>query len=124
LELSDYAGLADKYPALALAMAVFMFSFTGVPPTMGFAGKLFLFRTVIQGGFEGLAIIGVVTSVISAYYYLRVVVIMFMQKGRPKVYSEPILSFTTMAAAIGTVVLFLFAQPLFDLAAQAVMRLF
>ncbi len=75
LEMDDYAGLARKYPLLAAAMTVFMLSFTGVPPTLGFVGKFYLFRTVIEGGYIGLALIGVLTSLVSAYYYLRVVVI-------------------------------------------------
>ena len=83
LELDDYAGLARKYPLLAASMAVFMLSFTGVPPTLGFMGKFYLFRTVIEGGYLGLALIGVFTSLISAYYYLRVIVIMYMREGEP-----------------------------------------
>ena len=66
-----------------------MLSFTGVPPTLGFVGKFYLFRTVLEGGYIGLAIIGVLTSLISAYYYLRMVVIMYMRDGEPEVRSEP-----------------------------------
>jgi NADH-quinone oxidoreductase subunit N len=123
LALEDYAGLGRKYPLLAVAMAVFMLSFTGVPPTLGFAGKLFVFRTVLEGGFIGLALIGVLTSLVSAYYYLRVIVVMFMQEGDPVVRSEPWLNAATLAAAVGTVALSIFAAPLFDWAAQAVLRL-
>jgi NADH-quinone oxidoreductase subunit N len=123
LELDDYAGLGKKYPALATAMAVFMLSFTGVPPTLGFAGKLFVFRAVLQGGFVGLAIIGVLTSLVSAYYYLRVVVVMFMQDGDPEVRAEPWLNLATGATAVGTVVLTIFSFWLFDWAAQAILRL-
>jgi NADH-quinone oxidoreductase subunit N len=75
LALDDYAGLGRKYPGLAAAMAVFMLSFTGVPPTLGFVGKFYLFRTVLEGGFTSLAVIGVLTSLVSAYYYLRIIVI-------------------------------------------------
>jgi NADH-quinone oxidoreductase subunit N len=123
LALEDYAGLGRKYPLLAAAMAVFMLSFTGVPPTLGFAGKLFVFRTVLEGGFIGLALIGVLTSLVSAYYYLRVVVVMYMQDGDPVVRSEPWLNAATLAAAVGTVALAIFASPLFEWAAQAVLRL-
>ena len=63
-------------------MTVFMLSFTGVPLTLGFWGKFFLFRAAVQGGFTGLALIGLLTSLLSAYYYLRVVVVMFMQRRR------------------------------------------
>ena len=59
LEISDYAGLGRKRPLLAAAMTIFMLSLTGMPPTLGLVGKFYLFRTAIQGGFIGLAIIGV-----------------------------------------------------------------
>jgi NADH-quinone oxidoreductase subunit N len=123
LDLDDYAGLGRKYPALATAMAIFMISFTGVPPTLGFAGKLFIFRTVLQGGFVGLALIGVLTSLISAYYYLRVVVVMFMQAGEPQVRSERLLQWATYISAVGTVLLTIISWPLFRWASQAILRL-
>ncbi len=124
LEISDYAGLGAKYPGLALAMMVFMLSFTGVPPTLGFVGKFFLFRTVLEAGFIGLAIIGVLTSLISAYYYLRVLVIMYMQEGEPEIRKEGWLQLTTVITAIATVLLSIFAVPLFQWASQAVLVLF
>jgi NADH-quinone oxidoreductase subunit N len=124
LELDDYAGLARKYPLLAAAMTVFMLSFTGVPPTLGFVGKFYLFRIVIEGGFIGLALIGVLTSLVSAYYYLRVVVIMYMREGDPQVTSEPLVNLTAGIAAVGTVVLSIFAAPLFAWASQAVLQMF
>jgi NADH-quinone oxidoreductase subunit N len=124
LALNDYAGLGRKYPALAAAMAVAMLSFTGVPPTLGFVGKFYLFRAVLEGGFVGLALIGVLTSLISAYYYLRVVVIMYMQDGEPVVRRAPWLYLTAGAAAVGIVVLSIFSVPLFTWASQAVLTLF
>ncbi len=124
LELGDYAGLAKKYPALAAAMTVFMLSFIGFPPTLGMVGKFYLFRAAIAGGYSGLAIIGVVTSLVSAYYYLRVVVNMYMREGDPTVEREPWLSFTTASTAIITVALSFVPQWLFLLASTAVFRLF
>jgi NADH-quinone oxidoreductase subunit N len=124
LELDDYAGLGRKYPALAAVMTVAMLSFTGVPPTLGFVGKFYLFRTVIEGGYIGLAIIGVLTSLISAYYYLRVVVIMYMRDGEPEVHQEPWLQLTAFGAALGVVLLSIFSAPLLYLATQAALRLF
>jgi NADH-quinone oxidoreductase subunit N len=124
LEFKDYAGLGHKAPGLAIAMTVFMLSFTGVPPTLGFAGKFFVFRTVLEGGYVGLAILGVVTSLISAYYYLRLVVVMFMQDGEPEVYRERWLDLTAGVTALATVLLFIFSEPLFAWAADAVLRIF
>lgn len=123
LEFKEYAGLGRKNPALAIAMTVFMLSFTGVPPTLGFAGKFFLFRAVLEGGYVGLAIIGVLASLISAYYYLRLVVVMFMQEGEPQVYKERWLNITAVTTALATVLLFVFSEPLFGWAAQAVLRI-
>jgi NADH-quinone oxidoreductase subunit N len=124
LALQDYAGLGAKYPGLSAAMLVFMLSFIGVPPTLGFVGKFFLFRTVIQGGFIGLAIIAVLTSLISAYYYLRILVIMYMQEGEPQVSGDILLKLTTGLTAAGTVLLSIFAVPLFQWASQAILKLF
>jgi NADH-quinone oxidoreductase subunit N len=121
LELDDYAGLSRKYPLLAACMAVFMLSFVGVPPTLGFMGKFYLFRTVIEGGYLGLALIGVFTSLISAYYYLRVIVTMYMREGEPEASKGFWVQFTAAFMAVLVVVLTLVAQPLLSLASQAVM---
>jgi NADH-quinone oxidoreductase subunit N len=122
LEIEDYAGLAKKYPALAVAMTIFMLSLIGFPPTLGMVGKFYLFRSALAGGFPGLALIGVVTSLLSAYYYLRVVVNMYMKEGDPEVEREPWLGFTTATTAIVTVVASFVPQFLFLLAYTAVMR--
>ena len=122
LEISDYSGLAKKYPALAAAMVVFMLSFIGLPPTLGIVGKFYLFRSVIAGGFTGLALIGVLTSLVSAYYYLRVVVNMYFREGDPTIESEPGLAFTTAIAAIATVAFSFVPQWLFLLASTAVLK--
>jgi len=124
LELDDYAGLGRKYPALAAVMTVAMLSFTGVPPTLGFVGKFFLFRTVVQGGFIGLALIGVLTSLISADYYLRVVVVMYMEDGEPEIRQELWLQVTAFVAALAVVLLSIFSTPLLSLATQAALKLF
>jgi NADH-quinone oxidoreductase subunit N len=122
LELDDYAGLAKKYPALAIAMTIFMLSLIGFPPTLGMVGKFYLFRSAMAGGFTGLALIGVVTSLLSAYYYLCVVVNMYMKEGDPEVEREPWLGLTTAITAIATVVVSLVPQFLFLLASTAVLR--
>jgi NADH-quinone oxidoreductase subunit N len=83
LELGDYRGLGWRRPGLALCMAIFMFALTGIPPTSGFMGKLYLFSAAIEGRYVWLAIIGVLNSVASAYYYLGVVVAMYMGEPAP-----------------------------------------
>jgi len=77
LSLQDYAGLARQSPWLAAAMAVFMLSLAGVPPTVGFWAKLYVFNAAIQGGYLWLALVGIATSVVAAYYYLKVVVAIY-----------------------------------------------
>jgi NADH-quinone oxidoreductase subunit N len=121
--IEDFAGLGRKSPGLAAVMAVAMLSFTGVPPTLGFLGKFFLFRTVVEGGYLGLALLGVLTSLVSAYYYLRVVVVMYMKDGQPQVRRETWLYLTAYTAAIGVVVLSLFSTPLLRWATEAVLKL-
>jgi NADH-quinone oxidoreductase subunit N len=124
LKIDDYAGLGRRQPLLAAAMTIFMLSLIGLPPTLGLVGKIYLFRAVIAGGFYPLAVVGVLTSLISAYYYLRVVVKMYMQEGDPQVTRERWLDFTIGAMAVVTVVVSLFPAPLFDWASRAVLALF
>ncbi len=124
LEISDYAGLGRKYPALAAAMAIFLLSLTGVPPTLGFVGKFYLFRAAVQGQFYLLAVIGVITTLISAYYYLRVVVTIYMREGEPETTREPWLNITWAVAAVITVIVSLVPQFLFAWASDAVLKLF
>jgi len=75
----DYTGLSTRMPVLAGLMALFMFSLTGIPPFAGFFGKYYVFMGAIKAGFTWLAIVGVLMSVVSAYYYLRVVVLMYFR---------------------------------------------
>ena len=84
--IEEYSGIGWKSPYLGFFMAVFMFSLTGIPPTAGFIGKMYLFAALINGGsqFYWLAIIGVLNSVISLYYYMRVVKVMYFQGEREK----------------------------------------
>jgi NADH-quinone oxidoreductase subunit N len=124
LEIADYAGLGRKRPLLAAAMTVFMLSLIGMPPTLGLVGKFYLFRTAIEGGFIGLAVIGVLTSLISAYYYLRVVVMMYMREGEPATTREPWLDLTWGLTALATVVLSFLPMTLFAWASGAVVKLF
>ena len=77
--IDDLRGLAQSRPLLAMAMAIFMLSLTGVPLTAGFVGKFMIFSAAVQAGLFGLAVIGVLTSVVSAFYYIRVVVNMYLR---------------------------------------------
>jgi NADH-quinone oxidoreductase subunit N len=100
LNLHDLSGLSRRHPWLAFAMAVFMFSMAGIPPTAGFAAKYLLFYSAIQAHEVGLVIISVLCSSISVYYYLRVLVYMYMRDpvGAPSVASR-VSVWSTLAVA-------------------------
>jgi NADH-quinone oxidoreductase subunit N len=123
LMLDDLAGIGKLYPWLGVAMLIFMLSFAGVPLTMGFWGKFYLFRTAVQAGYIGLAVIGLLTSVASAYYYLRVVVYMFMKPGEPKLTLNPWVSFVIGVMALAVLLLSLVPWTILELASRAVLLL-
>ena len=75
--ISDLAGLSKTHPAKAYALAILLFSMSGIPPLAGFFGKLFVFQAAVSQGFFVLAVVGVITSVVAAYYYLRIIKVMF-----------------------------------------------
>lgn len=121
LMLEDYSGLGRKYPWLAAAMTVFLLSYAGVPLTMGFWGKFYLFRAAVDGGFGWLAAIGLITSVVAAFYYLRVMVVMYMRPGEPHARSDAWLNVLVVGMALAVVVLAFFPHPLLELVRNAVM---
>ncbi len=82
VNLTDFAGLAAKRPGLAAILSVFLLSLAGVPGTAGFAGKFFIFRAALESGLVRLTVIGVITTVVSFYYYLYVIVQMYMREPK------------------------------------------
>jgi NADH-quinone oxidoreductase subunit N len=84
-QVADLTGLAWRSPPLAAAMALFMISLAGLPPTAGFFAKFYVFAAALDAGQSALAVIGVLTSVVSAYFYLRVVYTMFTGEPRADV---------------------------------------
>ncbi len=103
-----YAGLGRRRPTLGIVMAVAMFSLIGIPPTAGFVGKYFLFGATVAAGLTWLAAIGVLTSVVSSYFYLRLVMTMFMRE--PETEGEPIPANAprSLAAAVSVAAVFIF----------------
>jgi len=77
-QINDYAGLWNTHPVLAGLMTIFLLSLGGFPPMVGFIGKWYVFSAAVRSGYVWLAIIGVLTSVVSVFFYLRVVVMMYM----------------------------------------------
>ncbi len=124
--LDDYAGVGFRSPFLGMAMAVFMLSLAGIPPLAGFIGKFYVFSAAVKSGYIGLAVIGVLNSVVSVYYYVGVLVRMYMTEGGAEVVapsSRPYLFATLLLTVTGTVLLGLFPSSLFEVARQSFLAL-
>lgn len=122
LRVEDYTGLGYTRPGVAACLTVFMLSLGGIPTTAGFLGKFYLFRAAIHAHLIGLVIVAVLTSVVSVYYYLRLVVVMYMREGQPQATSEPLplaLRVALATSVIGIFVLGLFPNNLLVLAGLA-----
>ena len=122
-ELKDFSGLSFRNPFAAFAMLLFMLSLGGIPPIAGFMGKLWLFSAAIDSGYVWLAVIGVLNSAISLYYYIRVVVFMYLRKdatAAAPVFS-PSLAAAVAVAVVATILLGVYPRLLFD-AAEASAR--
>jgi NADH-quinone oxidoreductase subunit N len=104
LSLDDVAGLGERRPILAAGLTVFLISLTGVPVSAGFVGKFHLFRAAVDAGYTTLAIVGMLMSVVSAYYYLRVVVAMYMREPAGEDVWGPVGLASGLALAIATAV--------------------
>ncbi|HMF60099.1 MAG TPA: NADH-quinone oxidoreductase subunit N [Vicinamibacterales bacterium] len=125
-ELRDFSGLWKSRPGLAGLMTIFLLSLGGLPPTAGFIGKWYIFSAAIQEGHYWLAIIGVLTSVISVFFYLRIVVMMYMTEGSDAV--RPRLGATAVAGLALAVVAVLYLGVLptraLDLALDSISTIF
>jgi NADH-quinone oxidoreductase subunit N len=124
--INDLAGLSRTQPGLALALAIFMFAMAGIPPTAGFFSKLYIFLAAIDAHLTGLAIIGVVTSVVGAFYYLRIVKVMYFDEPAGA-FDHPIhveLKAVLVVAAVVTLFFFLLPDPLVGSAEAAAASLF
>jgi NADH-quinone oxidoreductase subunit N len=117
VSVDDLAGLASRKPVIALCLTVFMLSLAGIPPTLGFFGKFYLFTAAIGEGLLWLALWGVLNSVISVYYYLRPVVVMYMREG-DGAEDSPLARVPTriaiMVSAAAIVILGIVSGPLFS----------
>jgi NADH-quinone oxidoreductase subunit N len=121
LEIDDYAGLGRKYPWLGVCMSLFLLSFAGVPLTIGFWGKYYLFSDVIEGGYPWLAAVGILASVISVFYFLRIIFKMFMVEGEPKIRRDIWLTVVTLVSAVAVFILALEPGWLMSLVYEAVL---
>lgn len=120
--IQDYRGLAQRAPALAAAMAIFLLSFTGVPPLVGFVGKFYIFSGALQAGQVWLVLIAVLNSVMAAYYYIYIIVAMYMQEGGVSVGRmslRPGLVATIMIALVATILIGVYPAPYMTAATTA-----
>lgn len=125
--LDDYRGLAKAHPLLALVMAIFLFSLAGIPPTAGFVGKFTIFGAAIKAGYLWLAIIGVLTSAASVFYYFRVVMKMYMEAPETEpagLQFSPAMVMALGIAVTGVLYIGIFPTTYLNLALQSVKPLF
>ena len=119
--IDDYSGMSRRSPLMALGLALCLFSLTGIPPAAGFIAKVYIFNSGVQNGLLWLVIIGVINSVVSAFYYLRVVKVMYL--GEPaseeKVPASLPLGFAMALAVMGMLYIGIFPGKLLDLAKSA-----
>ena len=123
---ADYAGLAQRSRFLAAMMLVFLLALTGIPPTGGFFGKVYLFAAAVQAGWTWVAVIGVLTSAISLYYYFRIVVYMYLRESTqaaPAPLRAPALVGAIAFCAIATLVLGLYPEPFIQLTKASLLPL-
>lgn len=120
-EISDYEGLAKTHPFAAALMLIFMFSLTGIPPTAGFIGKFYLFLAAVNAGYTWLAVVAVIFSSISAYFYLRIVMLMYMKEPKVELPLSTTAStgLTLAVTAVAVLIIGILPQTVIDLARAA-----
>ncbi len=128
-EIEDFSGLAKRQPLAAFLMLVFMVSLAGIPPTAGFIGKFYVFMAAVESGLTWLAAIALLFAAVSAYYYMRVVMVMYMREPDtaaaepPQLVASPALSIVLACAVAGVIFFGLYPSPLVGLAIQSVLPL-
>jgi NADH-quinone oxidoreductase subunit N len=128
-EIEDFTGLAKRHKGGAFLMLVFMVSLAGIPPTAGFIGKFYLFMAAVNAGLAWLAIFGLIFAAISAFYYLRIVMVMYMREPSPeqerntRLALSPQVSMVLAFAVVGVVLLGIFPGPLVSIADLSVLAM-
>jgi len=124
--LEDIAGLGFRRPFYGLALTLCMFSLSGLPPTGGFISKFYIFKTAIESGHMGVALVGILMSIVSVYYYLRVVYYLYMKEpveGYTASYAGVFATGALAISMIGILVIGIFPRTLFDMAGTAAREL-
>ena len=124
--IDDLAGMSKSHPMVAAALTVFMFSMAGIPPLAGFFGKLYIFLPAIEAGFYGLAVVGVLSSVVGGFYYIRIIKVVYFDPLNDPL-DKPIsrdLAAVLVGTSIFVLLFFIFPGPLLDVASTAAASLF
>jgi len=124
--IDDLAGMSKSHPMVAAALTVFMFSMAGIPPLAGFFGKLYIFLPAIEAGFYGLAVVGVLSSVVGGFYYIRIIKVVYFDPLTDPL-DKPIsrdLAAVLVGTSIFVLLFFIFPGPLLDVASTAAASLF
>jgi NADH-quinone oxidoreductase subunit N len=122
--VSDYTGLGFKHPLLAMCLSMFLFSLAGIPPFAGFIGKFYLFSGAVKAGYIWLAVIGVLNSAASVYYYLRIMVYMYMKKPEEEFdwfKVSPMVGFAILLCVAGVLIPGVVPSALLTIVQQAIM---
>ena len=121
--INDYAGIGFKYPLLAASMTIFLLSMAGIPPLGGFMAKFYVFSAAVKEKFYWLAILGVLNSAVSVYYYLRVTVLMYFRESEREITGlqfSPAFVFALILAVIGTLYMGIFPADVLSLAQRSI----
>ena len=121
-EIADFAGLGKTNRTAAFLMLIFMFSLTGIPPMAGFIGKFYIFKSAVQAGLVWLAVVGVLFSAVSAYFYLRIIMIMYMKepKGSFELTTSPSLALALAISVTAVIVIGVYPTNLLNFARASI----
>ncbi len=121
-EITDFAGLGKTNKTAAFLMLIFLFSLTGIPPMAGFVGKFYIFKSAVQAGMVWLAVVGVLFSAISAYFYLRVIMLMYMYEPKEEfsLVQSPALALALAISVTGVLVIGVYPSAVLDFARDSI----
>jgi len=121
-EIADFAGLGKTNKTAAFLMLIFMFSLTGIPPMAGFVGKFYIFKSAVQAGMIWLAVVGVMFSAISAYFYLRVIMLMYMYEPKEEIslVQSPALALALAISVTGVLVIGVYPSVVLEFARASI----
>jgi NADH-quinone oxidoreductase subunit N len=121
-EIADFAGLGKTNKTAAFLMLIFLFSLTGIPPMAGFIGKFYIFKSAVQAGMIWLAVTGVIFSAISAYFYLRVIMLMYMYEPKEEfaLVQSPALALALAVSVTAVIVIGIYPSAVLEFARASI----